>query len=271
MSAVFTGVQVEELDRTNRYDPRSGDIIIRHWKGNPDNIALYESQARTLKYRYSTSWDGGYKVLSVEFPESEDNDPSTPLSEKWECDSNFLQKDIWTHPTVHAELSKIGFGIQTVRQYFKKDFENYVAGNPHGETESGTEYDIIWSGNTAHSLTAVMQQYGASVDVFEQLYDDLTRGVNAYYIVQYVVRHTRVTNRSSSIKGARANVGRMYTAAWLTQQLPEDVKFEVPETGFWAKQKPNVQEIERGKWEIVQEYWHADDYSRLIYYGEPVE
>jgi hypothetical protein len=270
MAAVFAGIQVEELDETKRYDPRTGDTRIRHWQGEPTQIALIETQARGLKYRFYTGWNGGYKTISVEYPESDENDPSTPLSEKWECDSNYLQKDLWSLPVVQTELAKIGFGRQDVRQYFKKDFENYVAGNPHGETEDGIEYDIIWSGTTAHSLVTVMQEYGVEVSVFEKLYEDLTKGVSTYEIEQYVVRHTQVTNKSSNIKAARANVGKIHTAEYITSRLPEDVKFEAPETGYWLKRIPHVDQIEKGKWEIVQEWWHADSYSTLIYPDNPI-
>lgn len=275
MSATFTGVQVEELDRTNRYDPRTGDTIIRHWKGDPNQLSLYETQARTLGYRYSTSWDGGYKVLSVEFPESETNDPATPLSENWEADTNYLQKDIWSLPTIQTELAKIGLGNPAVRGAFKNDLENLARGNPVSIGTDGEEtvisYEILLGGTVdGEAVSGIPAAYNADTEVFQALFDDLTKGVTSYEIEQYVVRHTKVTNNSSSIVAARSNLGRMHTAEFMLNQLPSDVKFEVPEDGYWLKRKPTVRRIEKGKWEIIQEWWHTDTYSTLIYPGDPI-
>jgi hypothetical protein len=266
MSAEFTGVQVQELESTTRYDPRTGWTTIRHWKGEPSQIALYETSAATSGYRFSTSWDGGYKVISVDYPESESNDPSVPLSENWEADTNYIQKDIWSLPTVQTELAKIG-GTESpqVRGFFRNDLESLARGNPITLGEDGEETTV-----TLAILLDVASLYGADWTVFLALFNDLTKGVTSYEIEQYVVRQTKVTNNSSSIVAARENLGRMHTAAFMESQLPEDVKFEVPEDGYWLKRKPSVSRIEKGKWEIVQEWWHTDAYSTLIYPGEPI-
>lgn len=275
MSAEFLGVQVEELESTTRYDPRTGWTRIRHWKGDPTQIATIKTNAATAGYRFSTSWDGGYEVVSVDYPESEENDPTTPLSEKWECDSNYLQKDIWSLPTIQAELALIGAGNPAVRGAFRNDLENLARGNPVSVGTDGEEtvisYEILLGGTVDGAPVAgIPANYGADTQVFRDLFEDLTKGVTSYEVEQYVIRHTKVTNKSSSIVAARENRGRMHTASYILNQLPADVKFEAPEDGFWLKRTPHVEQIEKGKWQIVQEWWHTDTYSTLIYPGTPI-
>lgn len=284
--ALFSGITASELDETRRYNPRTGEIRIRHWKGTPLEIAAIETQAKNLKYSYTTGWDGAYKTVSVEYPETEENEPNTPLSEKWECDANLLQKDIWSLPAVQAELQKIGGTIigqsaltqhgateaADVRATFRNDFDAIANGrevrvqriDATGALVEGEETTV-----TLAMLLDIARIYGANRQVFLDLAMDISKGVSFYNVIQYVARHTKVTNQSSSIKAARENVGRMFTATTITALFPQDVKFEAPTDGYWLKQVPTVDQIEKGKWEIVQEYWHADDYSRLIY-GAPV-
>lgn len=287
MSAEFVGVQVEELDSTLRYNPRTGDVRIRHWQGEPNQIATIETQARLLKYVYYTGWNGGYKTISVEYPESEANDPSTPLSEKWEADSNYLQKDLWTLPSVQAELQKIGGRLPTgsplvqysasespdARAIWRYDFDAIANGREVTVQRLDSEGAPIEGEETTVTLPMLLDVallYGADIEVFLKLARDISKGVTTWEVEASVAIHTQVTNRSSQIKASRDNIGKIHTANYITSRLPEDVKFELPEDGYWLKRKPNVREIEKGKWEIVQEWWHADSYSDLTYPDDPI-
>lgn len=265
MSATFSGVGVEELDQTERWNQRTGKTIIRHWKGTPGNISTLVIQARTYGYDYTTHWDGGYLILSVDYPEDSDGDLSTPLSNEWEEDTNFIQKDIWTLPEIQTELRKIGpSGDPTVRGFFRNDLENLARGNPTTVGTDGEETTI-----TLAILLDVASLYGANPEIFFDLFEAMTRGVQAYEMSYSVLRNTIVTSKQSTITSSKESVNKIYTAAAVAALLPATIKFEPEDTGYYIKKKPLVRAIEKGKWEIIQEWWHVDDYEELIY-GAPV-
>jgi hypothetical protein len=280
MSTYFTGTLADELDETSRWDPRNGKTRIRHWKGDPSSIGVIEYQVRQLGYAYTTHRDGGYVVISVDYPEDTETDSSvTPLSDEWEADVNYIQKDLWTLPAVQVELLKIGPpGDPTVRGFFRRDLESLAGGNPTTVGTDGSEVVItleilLGSATVGQSgsspITGVCELYGADPIVFLDVFDAMTRGVSAYEISRCVLRNTKITNKTSTITASRTNVDRIHTAANINALLPIDVKVQAPTMGYYLKKHPTVALIERGKWEIVQEYWHADDYEPLIY-GAPV-
>lgn len=280
MPASFSGVTATELDYTIRWTPGKGKVFIRHWKGTPVEIAAIEIQARALGFPYSTHWDGGYLVIDVDYPEDAEGDTSTPLSDEWEADTNYLQKDIWTLPRVQTELKKIGPVIDpTVRGFFRNDLENLARGNPstvdvEGNSTTITLEILLGSSVTgqlgATPILGIPEAYGADTRVFFALFEALTRGVTSWEIDTHVLRRRIVTNKRSLIKASQENVGKIHTATTILSLLPTDVKMEVPETGFWLKRKPKVNLIEKGRWEIIQEYWHADEYEPLIYPDNPL-
>lgn len=278
MSATFAGVTAIELDLTVRWNPRTGKTFIRHWKGSPTEIEIIETQARALGFQYSTHWDGGYLVIDVDYPEDAEGDVTTPLSDEWEADSNYLQKDIWALPRIQTELRLIGPSTDpTVRGFFRNDLENLARGNPTTVGTDGSETTITLeillgsavTGGTG-GITGIPAAYGADPEVFYDLYEALTRGVTSWEIDTYVLRNRVVTNKRSTIKASRTNVGKIHNASTILAILPAEVKMEIPETGYWLKRIPKVDQIEKGKWEIVQEYWHADEYEDLIYPDPPV-
>lgn len=266
MSASFSGVTATELDQTVRWNPRSGKTFIRHWKGTPGEIAAIEIQARAIGFPYVTHWDGGYLVISVDYPEDAEGDTSTPLSDEWEADTNYLQKDIWTLPRVQTELKKIGPGTDpTVRGFFRNDLENLARGNPTTVGVTGEETTL-----TLAIVLGVAEAYSANTEVFFDLFEALTRGVTTWEIDTHVLRRRIVTNKRSTVRATLENTNKIHSAATILSLLPADVKMEVPETGYWLKRKPRVSIIEKGRWEIEQEYWHADEYEELIYPDTPL-
>lgn len=278
MAAIFSGVTATELDYTVRWTPRGGKTFVRHWKGEPTQIAIIETQARQLGFPYSTQWDGGYLIIDVDYPEDAEGDTSTALSDEWEADTNYLQKDIWTLPRIQTELKKIGPELDpTARGFFRNDLENLARGNPTTVGTDGVETTInleILLGSAVtggpNGISGIPAAYGADATVFLELFDALTRGVTTNEVDAHVLRRRIVTNKRSTIKASLDNCNKIHTATTIISQLPEDVKMEVPSTGYWLKRKPKVNPIEKGRWEIIQEYWHADDYEPLIYPDNPL-
>lgn len=278
MSAFYNGVLLVELPEEERYDVRTGIVRIRRWQGTLLEIQPIKVQAIQDGYRYSTQTALPYTIISVEFPESEIDDPNEPLSDEWEVEKNLIQKSVWELAKVKAELTKIGVtNYPEIRASFKKDFDNLFTGNP----TKGRKAKVDGSGNptlgsdgqiefetytiTLDILLDVARLYGANTDILLQLANSMSRGVTHFDVIQYVAKHTRYVNPKSNIKAVKENVLKMFTADAFVQIVPTSVKFELPTGGYYWKVPPKVDRSNRSKWKIEEEYWHVDEYEFFIY------
>jgi len=80
------------------------------------------------------------------------------------------------------------------------------------------------------------------------------------------LRHTVVITSNSTIQPVLTNVGKVYSTAALqsAENIPGTIKFSLPD-GYWLKRTPTVDQYGTDKWQITQEYWHADSYSTFLY------
>lgn len=286
MGSYYDGILSTELPESRRYDPVYGMTRVRTWKGIITEIAIVEEQALRDKYRYTTGWELPYATISVEFPETQANNPDEPLSDDWSVKKNLIQKSLWELPKIKAEFDKIGprlagarpeFSLYPeVRAQWRKDFESLFTANP----TTGKRVKIDGSGNpvltggqvqyetytiTLDLLINVATLYGANSDVLLQLADSFSRGVTHFDVVQYVLKRTRFVNPGSNIVATKQNVLRMFNAATILSQASDSVKAELPDGGYYLKIPPEVDRSQRSKWKIEEEYWHVDYYEYLIY------
>jgi hypothetical protein len=91
--------------------------------------------------------------------------------------------------------------------------------------------------------------------------------VEAFPVSQYVLRKTLIVPSNTNLRPALENVGKIFTTTnqlKTSESIPTTLLFVLPE-GVWLKRTPTVQQITSDKWQALQEWWHADDYSRFVF------
>lgn len=253
-------------------DPRGGDSNTYQWIGREDYIqaeAIYQRNTLGRKVTIRNPANGTQWTLLATTSESESTSTTEPISDTWEMDWNYHEKSIWSNPLILAEMRKFS-GIDEVhtRQQWKKDMISLARGEEvvaRGATESEGDDATI----TFEILKNVaVRTFGFDEEIFDLLVQDLTEGVETRTVAQCVIRRTRKVPPNTEIR--EDNAGKMIRDIH-AEGLPEDMVFSepLPVGGFWEKMRPRINPSGSVDWSLVQEYWHAEDFSRLNF-GDPV-
>jgi hypothetical protein len=256
----LTGLSLVELPSGRSWDPRIGFTIIRRYRGSLTQIQIVEADAKAnnLRVQIEPDIEGGFGVVSVWYGAESTQPAGVPLADTWELVGNDLEKDLWELPKIVAALAP--FNISDRRQ-IKIDIEAWLAGT------------LVVNDLPVRDWTDYCTRSGFTTDQVEiltQLVTERIRGVQAWTVSQWVLRRTLIIAANSTIKPALADVGRVRSTTTLKaeENIPSTVKFDLPE-GFWLKRTPTFTQTAADKWTISQEWWHADNYSELLY-GKPV-
>jgi hypothetical protein len=178
-------------------------------------------------------------------------------------DWNYHEKSIWSNPIILTEMRKFrGLDAVHTLQQWKKDMISLSKGEEivaRGATESEGDDATI----TFEILkTVAVSTFGFDSNVFDLLVADLLDGVETRTLAQCVLRRTRQVPEDTTIR--EDNAGKMISDI-SAEGLPADKVFSqpLPTGGYWEKMRPKVQPSKPGTWLLVQEYWHAEDFSRL--------
>jgi hypothetical protein len=281
---------VVELPQMYGWDPQLGDTIVRRWKGPGALIAppsVPTTLAATLKaagvrFQVEEAEPGQHHILSATYSAEATQDANSPTSYRWFMKTNDLEKDIWEHPVIVAEIVKtftdgIILGVPVPAQERAQaglqaiaDIKDLVAGqkvNAEDGSPVGLGDAIAASGLAGMDATVVWK--------FVQ---DLLQGTKIFQVDQHVLKHTMIVPTSTAIQARPAtdtSIGKMLTRATLinTDHAPETVPGfgPLPATGFWWKRRPESDPDTPGpdKWTVTQEYWHVDAFSTLLF-GNPI-
>jgi hypothetical protein len=256
----LTGLSLVELPSGRSWDPRIGFTIIRRYRGSLTQIQIVEANAKAsnLRVQIEPDIEGGFGVVSVWYGAESTQPADVPLADTWELVGNDLEKDLWELPKVINALAPF---VISDRRQIKADVEAWLAGTLVVNGIPVTD----WTDFCTRSEFTQSQN-----DVLTDLVTDRIRGVEAWTVSQWVLRRTLIIAANSTIKPALADVGRVRSTTTLKaeENIPSTVKFDLPE-GFWLKRTPTFTQTAADKWTISQEWWHADNYSELIY-GAPV-
>lgn len=261
------GTLIETTD-----DPRSGQSNTYQWIGREDYIraeATYQRNTLGRKVTIKNPADGTQFILNATTGATEDASTTEPISDTWEMDWNYHEKSIWSNPRILTEMRKFN-GIDEVhtRQQWKKDMISLARGEDvvaRGATATeGDDTTITF----AILRTVAVVTFGFDAEVFDLLVSDLTEGVETRTVAQCVIRRTRKVPPNTEIR--EDNAGKMIEDIH-AEGLPEDQVFSepLPDGGFWEKMRPKIMPSGSVDWSLVQEYWHAEDFSRLNF-GDPV-
>jgi hypothetical protein len=258
------------------FDPRNGPVVTFEWKGREDYIRLEAAyQLNTLKRKISIrkGGDGLEWTLQAFVGANETTSPTEPLSDRWTMHWNMVQKSIWQNPRVLGEWHKI-YGVGGVdRAHTLAQLKSDLIALSRGETvtasgaTAGVGDDVTI---TFDILLTIGVSIGLDRTVLILLILDLMDGVDVYEVAQCVIRRTRVVPSDTQIRVDPANIGRMISSL-SSEGLPASQVFShpLPSGGFWEKKRPEIDQTASDKYTIVEEYWHADDYS-LLNFGDPV-
>lgn len=270
MSAFFGITGLVELPSIVNWDYRSGDTLQRRYRGTRAECDAAAVSVRAAKQRYSIEQPeyAGYAILNVFASVEDDADPAQPLSSEWELVGEDLEKTIWMHPKWLAIAKRIRDEDGEVASDEIALARSMIEALARGETKftlaSGEEIALskayimadIWAEGLSTTQTTNLSQ----------LIDDVCDGVESWPVSRYVLRHSSVVSASTTIRLNYVGVGKMYTTAKITRT--EDIDQVILGTlpaGYWLKRTPTLRTSGSAKYQITQEYWHADDYSEFLY------
>jgi hypothetical protein len=265
----FTGESYVELLSGTEYDPRGGASVIRSWHGSSTALSSLDLTYRAAGRRTSMEpqSDGSY-VLRVRFGAEDSQSPEEPLSTIWELVGNDLEKSIWTLPVVETAMDQITNIHERAR--IRHWAELLAKGELTTVGPDGGEISL-----TISDVTGLAADYGMTdTTALQSVIENIARGVESWTISQYVLRRTvtLAANAGDALKPAYTYVGKVMTKAQVEslEGVPSTLKFNLPDATVpgdpcYLKRTPTVTQVAADKWQVVSEWWHADDYSDLIY------
>lgn len=263
-----TGKLIEEGD-----DPLRGPFKTFEWRGALANIlSERDYQFVTLKRKVVRTYDDALDewILRATTGANEDASKTDPLVDRWTMHWNYEQKAIWSNPILLAEFRKVrGLDSAHTVAQIKKDMISLSKGDDvvaRGATVT-TDDDVTI---TFEVLKKLWTDLGMNGNVFDLLMNDLLDGVTERELSQCVIRHTRIVPSNTDLRAEAANRGKMLSSL-SGEGLPPDQVFSepLPQGGFWLKMRPEIDQTSADKWTIEDEYWHAEDFSKLNF-GEAV-
>ncbi len=249
MIALTGDSSITELYPSRKWTRQGGYRTVRRWRGLIDDLEKAAASWRATALDYDIDPDDHpYGTLSVTLGTPEDGSPpdESQVTDIWTLKPNSLEKSLWDLPKVTAitrAMSDAGLA------QFRKDIEDAL--------EAKTSPEVVPFASNA---------------VLKEFYREMLRGVDSFSFSQYVLQRTRVVEASTSLKAGYDNVGKMYSteaaegyvSITTAESIPSSILFVLP-PGFWLKQAPEVEQQSNGKFQQVQQWWHAQSYSSFIY------
>lgn len=166
---------------------------------------------------------------------------SNNLNVYWECDPGEIEKDLRTHPFLD------GLGADKAEKLEIAD----------KAIEAGTAASLLEAG------------VDSQIDSYIRL---RLIGVESYPAENYVLRRITVCGNSSAQVASWEGVNEVTTEdpskgkAVNPNSRAGKLKFKLP-AGEWLKRSPQVYEVGRGKFHIVETWWWAQKWSGTLYEG----
>ena len=233
------GLTEQPTDR--EFVPQQGWQTIREWHGSQTAVDGFLSQLIQSGYRIRRfRVDGSTYGVSAEIPDAQDgaapsDDPANDQTVTWELVGNDLNKDIFDHPNYEGLSDVEKIVLDELRRTRNFENANLVTINP-----------------------------GSTGDKFKQL---IEIGTESFPVSQYVLRRTGTVSITWNGQFAMTNVGKVYASTSdleTAESVPAGLKFILP-TGEWLKRTPSVRQERDGRWNITNEFWHADSWADVLY------
>lgn len=253
-----------ELPSIEGWDPRTGGSITRRFKGDQTLVRALAltHKAAGARIELMPPEEGGYSELRATYGASDTQPPGEPLADVWTLLGNDLEKDLWTHPKIRAEIAK-ATNPEDLAQ-IKGEIEMLVKGEGEVTHSDGEVYALTFD----HIYAIHIDPLGPGMveATWRAFVGALSRGETSYVVSQWVLRHSLVVAANTSIKPTITNIDKVYTTAGLqsAEAIPATIKFDLP-TGQWLKKAPTVEQESADKWRITQEWWFAEEWDSWTY------
>ncbi len=232
-------VSVIEQDREIEWSSTTGFRSTRKFRGLKDDIlGMVPSMRRAgFSFRITPDESGPMAECVMTAPDAQDGAESnaeTEITTIWTVAGNDIEKDIESHPA--------WIGLAQSSRENLRDFKN-------GSKKEG---DVV------------LAEGDADADEFKAL---IKAGTTSYTISQIVVQRTMTVAPTYSAGAASmTNVNRIYSKSGLTtaESIPDTIFFSLL-AGQYLKRTPTITQQPNGRYQITNEWWHADTWSTLLY------
>lgn len=281
---IYTG-STGARELTPRYEKRTGTWrTIRRWRGLKNELLTIADSLSDPEATVAQE-DDVWWVLETSSP-SRPDDPDSPapsldsqIVTLWSLQASRLSKSIWTLAKVAAAFDSIAAGpvsngvsgLERAAR-FRADLlalargdDVRVAGDPKAKHEEDTAAKTTKL--TFDGLIEVMATWNVDLDLVRNLFIELYKGVESYPVDAFILKKRSVAPNGANLKPAYDNTNRAISTETLLSQEPgisATLRTGLPE-GYWFKGAPVVDETDPNRYEVVQEWTHADDFSRFIY------
>jgi len=227
--------EVQELPAEREYSVTRGWRTVRRFRGSrqaiDDFIPVALQDGSSIRVQPG---DDGVSTLEVWFDDAQDGssvDAEAQITTTWSVNSNDLEKDLFTHAKFDALVEADQQALRDLR-----------------ESKIGIA-DAPSTGDAAEFANLIIA------------------GVTGYTISQIVLRRTKLISSVAAIYAVNANANKRYTRAGLiaAEGIPLAVRAEMPGAGQWLARTGQKEQLSSGKYQVTQEWWHADSWSPLIY------
>lgn len=274
---------------TPRFEKRAGVwVTVRRWRGLKAELLAIADGLSDPEATCTQEDDVWWLLESTESGRLDDPDAEPPSLDSqivtvWGMPSSKLAKSIWELPKVKAEFD-IAVAYGTVNGVTGPERAARIRADllalARGEDVSYQIEDGVENGKeatprsikvTLDGVLALVGEIGMNRTVIGELFVDLSRDVQSYIVDAFTLRKRSVAPNGANLGPSYANTNRAFTTASLLAaepSIPTTIRTGMPD-GYWMKSAPVVDQTDATRFEVVQEWVHADDYSRFLY-GAPL-
>lgn len=241
-----------EQPEQRQWDYSSGAMKVRRWEGPTSALATFIAGSLPGGWhRFEIDDDSELATITVYYAVAGTDGVGEESGDGlvgrwWELDGNDLEKSLWSHPKMLARTR-----LYSVAQMaaLRLHLEEILDG-----TATGPFVDPIDAANTdAEELVYLM-----------------STGVEAFTVSQYVLRKTEIVREGTSLSASHSNVNKVFDYTALTTAEPSLADYDLVASAdltalVWLKRTPDVRPTQNSLYEIITEYWGAEEWDTLIY------
>ena len=229
-------VSVIEQDPEIEWNSTTGFRATRKFRGLKDDILGMVPSMRQAGYtfRITPDEDGPMSECVMTAPDAQDGadaSAETEITTTWTVAGNDIEKDLESHA-------------------------NWLSMD-EAEREALREYK---AGSKKESEVETTTTNGSN---FKAL---IKAGTTSYTISQIVVQRTMTVGPGYAGAAAMSNINGIYSASGLSaaENIPATIVFTLL-SGFYLKRTPTITQQPNGRFQIPNEWWHADTWSTTLY------
>lgn len=220
---------------------------------------------------------GNYGVLEVAFASIDNTTASTTTADadtdNWTFQPYKVQRNVWEHDYFDDLDATIANGSTAIKQRIISAVDAYKA-KAQAAMEAGSKFDDSFDVDAYITLTNPSTQRTKAIDLAQLLLFNK----ETYEASKYSLRNSLIVPANSSLFLSHYRTGYQWTTNRLVDliltQKTDVTKYAICgdllatfQGTYWLKEAPNINELNGGKFEIVQEFTNyiSGELSYLLY------